>query len=507
MKLKDIIMQTSFDNVWPEARKVFHLFECSCQKEIGTLHRVFDVLMDIEPNPIESGEANCPLPKGSKMILRVVHGDVSGFVDKASLEKMTKEDREDWSCACGLGVLPLSQWHGTEVQSDLSPEAIVANFLFEVWRPWSNGEDMLKVLTQGRQTNSELRKQFKLENGVATFDKGTTYISEFDLGYDQCVKEIKTVILPDSVKYIDYNAFAKCDNLTSVIVNGNVTCIGGTLDETPWYNNQPDGLVYLGKMLYGYKGEMPIGTDVVIKEGTSGIANDAFLNCRGLTSIVIPNSTTEIGKFAFYGCSQLKSVKLPSSLNVMENGLFVKCVRLTSIVIPESVSIVESRVFESLYGLESIKLHRNVTEIVPYQFYDCSKLSSIIVDNENPVYDSRDDCNAIIETATNVLIAGCKTTIIPNTVKEIGDKAFIGCLGLQSVKIPSSVTSIGLGAFSCCPSLKTVVIKGTDTKIMPDAFDLDALQSIFVPAGSEKWYKSMLPEELHDKVKTSLLSN
>ena len=94
MTLKEIIMQTSFDKVSPEARKVFHQYEHIYQKETDTLHSVFDMLKDIEPNPIQSGWADYPFPKGSKMILNVIHGDVSGFVDKASLGRMTEEDRE-----------------------------------------------------------------------------------------------------------------------------------------------------------------------------------------------------------------------------------------------------------------------------------------------------------------------------------------------------------------------------------------------------------------------------
>ena len=528
MTLKEIFMQTTFDKVSPEARKVFHLFQHSYQKETDTLqHRVFDMLKDIEPNPIQSGWANNPFPKGSKMILSVIHGDVRGYIDEASLEKMTKEGREEWNFFYGLGMLPLNQWLGAEVESDLSPEAIVANFLYEVWRRLSDDEDILKVLTQGYQTEDDGKKQFKFENGVVTFYEGTTYISEYDLGYDQCVKEVKIVILPDSIIYIDYKAFVKCNNLTDVIVNGNVTCVGGTLDETPWYKNQPDGLVYVGNVLYGYKGEMPMGANIVLKEGTSGIANDAFRDCRGLTSIVIPNSVTKVGEFAFAGCSQLKSITLPSSLNVMEKGLFFGCSKLVSIVFPKTDFVIENGVFEACENLTHIEIPRNVKEIVPEQFYDCS---TITVDKRNPIYDSREDCNAIIETATNILVAGCKTTIIPKTVKEIGDKAFSGCSELRSVNIPRSVSHIGLlafsscsglssieipntvkkienGAFDFCSNLKTVVIEGADTKIMPGAFDCDALPSIFVPAGSEERYKSMLPEELHGKIKTSIFSN
>ena len=181
----------------------------------------------------------------------------------------------------------------------------------------------------------------------------------------------------------------------------------------------------------------------------------------------------------------------------MAEGLFADCSKLVSIVFPKSDFEIENRVFEGCDNLTQIRIPHNVKEIIPEQSYNCS---TIIVDKRSPVYDSREDCNAIIETATNILVAGCKTTIIPETVNEIGDKAFSGC----SVEIPNTVKKIENMAFGFCSNLKTVVIKGRDTKIMSGAFDCDFLQSIFVPAGSEHRYKSMLPKELHDKIKTSI---
>ena len=129
-----------------------------------------------------------------------------------------------------------------------------------------------------------------------------------------------------------------------------------------------------------------------------------YKDCRGLTSVTIPNSVAKIGLNAFYECRGLTSLSIPSS----------------------------------------------VTEIDLNAFSYCTGLSSIIVDSENKVYDSRDNCNAIIESATNKLIAGCSTTTIPNTVTSIGDAAFEGCTGLTSVTIPNSVSKVGAYAFASC---------------------------------------------------------
>ena len=98
-------------------------------------------------------------------------------------------------------------------------------------------------------------------------------------------------------------------------------------------------------------------------------------------------------------------------------------------------------------------------------------MTTISVESGNTVYDSRNNCNAIVESATNTLMFGCKNTIIPNSVTSIGERAFEDCDGLTSITIPNSVTSIGEGAFYSCDGLTSISIPNSVTSIGEYAFE------------------------------------
>ena len=209
-------------------------------------------------------------------------------------------------------------------------------------------------------------------------------------------------------------------------------------------------------MVAGYpSGSKPTGHLTIPESVTFGgisypvtsIGDYAFSYCTGLTSVTIPNSVTSIGNYAFDSCSGLTSVTIPNSVTSIGNYAFDSCSGLTSVTIPNSV-----------------------TSIGYNAFRGCSGLTSIKVESGNSVYDLRENCNAIIETATNTLISGCKNTIIPNSVTSIGYYAFSGCSGLTSITIPNSITSIGNGAFEYCSGLTSVTIPNSVTSIGDVAF-------------------------------------
>ena len=181
----------------------------------------------------------------------------------------------------------------------------------------------------------------------------------------------------------------------------------------------------------------------------TGIGGYAFADCNSLYSVVIPETVKNIEAYAFANCKNLKEIKVSKDnkkydsrencnaiIETKTDKLISGCKRTK---IPNSVRSIETGAFQGCVGLTSIYIPEKVSNIRDGVFAECSNLSVIKISPKNKKYDSRNNCNAIIETKTNILIAGCKKTIIPNGVIEIGYAAFAYCRSLTDLKIPSSV--------------------------------------------------------------------
>ncbi|MBR6046885.1 MAG: leucine-rich repeat protein [Bacteroidaceae bacterium] len=350
---------------------------------------------------------------------------------------------------------------------------------------------------------------------------------------------LTSIIIPSSVSFIDQQAFDGCSGLTSISVeSGNVTydsrencnAIIETSTNTLIVGCKktiiPGNVTSIGGFAFSRNTGI---TSIIIPNGVTNIDTWAFNGCSGLTSITISSSVTRIDLNAFDGCSGLTSISVENGnakydsrgncnaiIETSTNTLIVGCKNtiipgsvtsigvlafsgnnsLTSITIPSSVQRIYSQAFCGCSSLTSIIIPRSVTIISNQAFQGCSGLTSISVESGNTIYDSRGNCNAIIETSTNTLIAGCKNTIIPNSVTNIGSCAFMDCSGLTFITIPNSVTNIDNYAFWGCGGLKNVYCYAENVPTTAsEAFVGSPIESatLHVPASSVAKYKASSP--------------
>lgn len=229
----------------------------------------------------------------------------------------------------------------------------------------------------------------------------------------------------------------------------------------------PDGLTKIGNAAFAYCSKL---TSITIPNGVKSIGNSSFAS-TSITSLVLPNSVTSIGAWAFASCAKLESVTLGTNLKTISDDAFFNCTSLKALTIPSSVTEI------SYWGIIS----------------GCSALESIKVEAGNTVYDSRNNCDAIIETASNTLIAGCQNTLIPNDVTSIRYGAFNGQTNLTSIVIPANVKDIESRVFAKCTNLKTVTCMAESLPTMgTSVFDEVPLASatLYVPESALEAYKA-----------------
>ena len=145
---------------------------------------------------------------------------------------------------------------------------------------------------------------------------------------------IKVIDIPDSVTSIVYRAFSGCEDLSDISIPEGIIDIGGhTFDNTAWYNNHKDGVMYLDHAVYSWKGAMAEDTSVTIKNGTTILADYAFEEQRNLAEITLPESLMYIGDYAFYGCDSLETINIPENVCYIGEYAFLGCKSLKEIIV------------------------------------------------------------------------------------------------------------------------------------------------------------------------------
>ena len=239
-------------------------------------------------------------------------------------------------------------------------------------------------------------------------------------------KKLSEITIPQSVTSVGEYAFSGCENLASVTVSDDLPYVGGrAFEKTKWLNSQPDGVVYIGKSAYGYKGDMPKNTELSLKSGITNISGYAFYEEKNLTSVKIPETVSRIGNWAFLDCEGLKNVNIPDGVKRIESWTFSNCSSLTNITVPDSVTVLDGLAFSYCTNLKNIELSKNLTEIGMGALSHCTSLETIDIPDSVIIMD-------------NIAMAGCselKSVNIGSNLKTVGGQVFAGCTSLEKVNV------------------------------------------------------------------------
>jgi hypothetical protein len=281
-------------------------------------------------------------------------------------------------------------------------------------------------------------------------------------------------------------AFYKCEELTSIALGDSLRFLGNYAFEgctkIEGHIKFPKPLEYIGWK--NFSGCRKI-TGIDLSDELKGIGWEAFRECSGITKLTLPGKLEAVADGAFYNCWNIESkLVFPATMKNIGFRAFHNCEKLQGIDlkhaselesigfqafygcdgltgelwIPDAVTTVGKEAFWFCSGINSLYIGASLTEVGENAFisFPSGNLTSIIVNKNNPKYDSREDCNAMIETATNTLYKGCCRSFIPQSVTAIGDDAFQGCDIIGEINIPDGVTSIGDDAFAHCYRLREI---------------------------------------------------
>lgn len=281
--------------------------------------------------------------------------------------------------------------------------------------------------------------------------------------------EFKQFVVPSNVTEIGRGAFSGCSYLEKIFMSDNVISIGDsafTRCSSLTYISFSKNIKNLGEYAFS---ECSSLSEITLPDSITSLGCSVFEWCENLQRIHLPENITVLPDYMFVSCHNITEINIPSKVTTIGECAFGFCVKLNKIVLPDSIKKIGKEAFEET-DITAITIPRNVQDIGTGIVADCDKLTKIVVNSGNKYYDSRNNCNAIIDKEEKTLIAGCRSTIIPSDIKIIGEYAFYYCEGLSSITIPENIESIYDNAFGYCINLKKIVIKSKDTYLYDYTF-------------------------------------
>ena len=330
------------------------------------------------------------------------------------------------------------------------------------------------------------------------------------------------ITLPLSLSLIEEACFSDCNSLVSITIPANVTEIGRMAFlncsslQSVTFN---DSLQKIWDSAFGHCSSL---TEVEIPNSVIQIRWSAFSNCSNLSTVTIGTGTTEIQQYAFRGCIALetvnfnainctvsdeasfcdsprfKNLNIGEEVQLIDDFAFTNCNSITKLVIPNSVTTIKSRAFKECKSLDTIEIGNSLQTLADDAFAYCGdSLLYISVNQDNPYFDTRNDCNAIIRTSTDELVLGSVNTIIPDGIISIGNYAFANHR-MTSINIPNTIQTIGNESFNYCYLLDTIISEAmTPPLAYPTTFNgcgihYDDFEStnVYVPYGTSHLYRN-----------------
>ena len=289
------------------------------------------------------------------------------------------------------------------------------------------------------------------------------------------------------LKTIEAGAFYHCDKLSTLDLPDTVEKIGSLAFSETAFKASIDGLIYVDNWVVGCKSNYI--ANIRIKDGVTGIADYALLNCQIIQYVEFPSSLEYIGRGSFMLCGIIFIDTFPENLRIIDDYAFYECVSGNygfsngmTLVLPDSLEKIGRSAFYHGGFMMGLEIPGSCTYIGDYAFYGCEYLGADQISEEQDP-----DTNEIVETVTEFYLTlnegieyigsrafygciGLKEVKIPDSVKEMGIRTFYNCTKLEKVEVGSGVTEIPEFAFYCCESLKEVILSDNCQKIGRSAF-------------------------------------